>query len=812
MERLERIFPFLWLRDSTTRAEVAAEIEAIARCGVNAFCVESRIFSNFCRDPWWELMGFALAEAEKRGMQVWLLDDKRYPSGYANGGIAKRRALRQRHIFLKRVDVSGPKLLAKFLLRERGSDPADRLVGAYLVPCADEGHDFSRAEDVSAGVRGDFLFAEIPEGYYSLFLLVEGYGGTEIPDHVDPMNPASVQVLVDEVYEPHYRRFGRYFGKTFVGFFSDEPRLGNGVYDSFLTSVNIYQCTLGLPGMSYPFSADLQEELKNCGVSVRDLFALWMNVGDRTAEIRCRYMDAVTERYAKNFPQALSEWCHAHGAAYTGHVIEDLGCHARLGSGTGHYFRSMRGADFASMDIVLHQLRRGYETQPYYAPLAGGFSRPAFFSHTLPKLTSSEGRLSPGKRGNALCEVFGAFGWGESVGDMRFMINTLLSGGINAFLPHAFSPGFPNEDCPPHFYAGGCYPGFDGFSALMRYAAEMCGFLSGGRARIRVALLYHAEAEWSGCGYGEIDPVCAFLRQNQIDFDIVPSERIAEGRMTADQSFSIGEIAYRAVVLPYAEYRSDRVKEALSRVDGALLFPLAPQRWEEGLLSFLRARLPEECRLETPDAAIRLYRYEKAGRDLLFAYNTAKRPCKNAIVAPGVSSAVCRRASGEREGSGCAERIPLELDGEEAVLFFLNESAPFARSEEKTRAETVSCFRIYRKAYDRPAFSLWKTGVCADVNAECPEFSGKLRYECPAEGARRAEIAFTGEYLKLWDGKEERVFLSSPCSAALYGVRTLRLETANTLSFALKDFYSRYSALESAGISEVKLFYGEKNE
>ena len=136
MERLERIFPFLWLRDSTTRAEVAAEIEAIARCGVNAFCVESRIFSNFCRDPWWELMGFALAEAEKRGMQVWLLDDKRYPSGYANGGIAKRRALRQRHIFLKRVDVSGPKLLAKFLLRERGSDPADRLGGAYLVPWA----------------------------------------------------------------------------------------------------------------------------------------------------------------------------------------------------------------------------------------------------------------------------------------------------------------------------------------------------------------------------------------------------------------------------------------------------------------------------------------------------------------------------------------------------------------------------------------------------------------------------------------------------------------------------------------------------
>lgn len=30
-------------------------------------------------------MDIILAEAEKRGMRVWILDDKHFPTGYANG-------------------------------------------------------------------------------------------------------------------------------------------------------------------------------------------------------------------------------------------------------------------------------------------------------------------------------------------------------------------------------------------------------------------------------------------------------------------------------------------------------------------------------------------------------------------------------------------------------------------------------------------------------------------------------------------------------------------------------------------------------
>ena len=46
-------------------------------------------------------------------------------------------------------------------------------------------------------------------------------------DYMNIASRASVKVLLDKVYEPVYERYGEDFGKTFAGFFSDEPLVGN---------------------------------------------------------------------------------------------------------------------------------------------------------------------------------------------------------------------------------------------------------------------------------------------------------------------------------------------------------------------------------------------------------------------------------------------------------------------------------------------------------------------------------------------------------------------------------------------------------
>lgn len=40
-------------------------------------------------------------------------------------------------------------------------------------------------------------------------------------------DPESCKVLLDAVYEPHWKHYAADFGKTIAGFFSDEPELGN---------------------------------------------------------------------------------------------------------------------------------------------------------------------------------------------------------------------------------------------------------------------------------------------------------------------------------------------------------------------------------------------------------------------------------------------------------------------------------------------------------------------------------------------------------------------------------------------------------
>ena len=89
-----------------------------------------------------------------------------------------------------------------------------------------------------------------------------------------------------------------------------------------------------------------------------------------------------------------------------------------------------------------------------------------------------------------MCELFGAYGWGLKPADMKWIIDTLLVRGVNYFVPHAFSmQPYPDNDCPPHFYAGGNNPLYQAFAELMKYTGKLCKILKGGTYQIQTAIL-----------------------------------------------------------------------------------------------------------------------------------------------------------------------------------------------------------------------------------------------------------------------------------------------------------------------------------
>src|SRR5699024_4506543 len=236
----------------------------------------------------------------------------------------------------------------------RSFDPAtDRLLTVQAV--AEDGG----ITDLLPFVQGTVLHWDKPAGAYTLQVVTASRNAGCHRDYINMTDLASVRLLIDAVYEPHWQHYAADFGKTIAGFFSDEPELGNGL---------LYQKgnTLGC-GQDLPWSAPLEAALAEaCGpgwaAALPRLFA--QDGSDETARIHTAYMDCLTSLVRSNFSEQIAAWCHDHGVRYIGHVIEDDGQHCRTGSSLGHYFRGLQGQDMAGIDDIGGQVLPQGEDEP----------------------------------------------------------------------------------------------------------------------------------------------------------------------------------------------------------------------------------------------------------------------------------------------------------------------------------------------------------------------------------------------------------------------------------------------------------------
>ena len=504
------LFPFYWQRGDH-RDRIPAQIARIRDSGCRALCVESRPHPDFCGDGWWRDMDIVLAECARRGMKVWILDDKRFPTGFANGLVeSKYPDLAQRTLVERHVDVMGPAPGTATVAPR--TPEGDVLIGVRAYRRAPGGGQrlCGVPIDLSGCVRDGLLRWDVPPGCWRVFWFWRSRRGI-LGGRIDPLSRQSCAVLLEAVYEPHYAHYGDLFGSVIAGFFSDEPQFHNWLVGEHLHDGGLYTYSVGQEGLALPYSDELAARMsEELGEDAVPRFGeLWYESPD-SPRVRLAYMDAATKLYRENFSLQVGDWCRAHGVEYVGHVIEDMNAHARLGYGPGHYFRAMAGQDMGGCDVVLHQVMPGFADYDHTASALGGCVSPDFFHCVLAQLASSVSRQNPRMKGRAMCEVFGAYGWSEGAPAMRWLLDFLLVRGVNRFVPHAFSPSFPDPDCPPHFGAEGRDPQFDGFRALMRYANKAAHLLEGGRRVVSAAILYHAEAEWmAGVGRAMLDEVPA---------------------------------------------------------------------------------------------------------------------------------------------------------------------------------------------------------------------------------------------------------------------------------------------------------------
>lgn len=560
------IYPFFWMHGEDQEC-LWKELEAVRLSNINAICVEARPYPDFGGEKWFGDMDFILDYARTHDMKVWILDDDHFPTGHCNGIFSEgTHELSNEFLTRRDTDVVGPlragRLLIRSFLNER---EGDKLVGVLLCPRLNEGTSdvvFEGSVDVTGYVRNGWLTYDIPEGLWRVIVFYSTHHGPGRTDYFNIINSKSVALLIEEVYEPHFKRYGKDFGKTVEAFFSDEPEFGNlAGYDM--------QAKLGDQMRFIPWSFELFERLKLRwkGEVIRSLAGLWFEVGSLTSGIRYEYMDEVTKQLKVAFSDQISDWCEEHGVMHVGHIIEDDNAHGRLGCSTGHYFRSLSGMGMAGIDVVLLQiLPEMHQTiHQWVASQRDG----EFFHFGLGKLGSSLAHVDERKKGRAMCEIFGAYGWQEGVSLMKWLADHMLSRGINYFVPHAFSPKeYPDEDCPPHFYARGNHGQLPYFAELMKYMNRLSHLLSEGRYKAQVAVLYHADAEWAGEAMLFQKPL-RVLMENQIEADVISVDSLHEAVL--EDGIIIGSQRYEVMIVPYCEVMPACVLDAIIRViDGGI--------------------------------------------------------------------------------------------------------------------------------------------------------------------------------------------------------------------------------------------------
>ena len=839
------LLPFYWQHGNHT-GKIPEQIERIRQSGARALCVESRPHPDFCGPDWWRDMDVILSECRRRDMQVWLLDDSHFPTGGANGEVRKHPELHRSQLVYQTVDVMGPASCVQLRLPQL--DPDETLLRAVAFRRTDAQYDpagnFTDGEqvtgapsDLTGNIRGNWLFWDVPEGCWRVFfLIVSPRRGVQKGQewYVDLLNPDSCRLLIDAVYEPHFARYSELFGTTFMGFFSDEP----GWYNCFdkLTTHTVdhggYYYKVGMPGLGLPWSDRLLPDLT--GALGQDpvlwLPLLWFRDGDRAPQVRFAYMDAVTRAYEENFTRQLGGWCRAHNVSYIGHIIEDHNAGGRLGYGAGHYFRALHGQDMAGIDIVLHQVMPGmaHYDAAYHCWSA---NNARFFHYVLGKLGGSMAHLDPLAKGRGMCEVFGAYGWSEGVPAMKWLIDYLLVRGINWFVPHAFSPEFPDPDCPPHMGADGRDPQFGAFRELMAYTNRAAHLLSGGVHQAPAALLYHAEAEWMNysCMLVE-EPACA-LYDRQIDYDIVCADMLEEAR-AEDGRLCVGPERFDVLIVPQARLLPQKLVSrlgVLAEQGVRVWFVNAEPENADGIGEAVPlADLAERCgrfspvRADRPFDFLRVYHYIRDGADLYMLFNeSVTETCELRLTLPSRGGYLSLDLLNGGQYRGWSDGgVPVRLRPYESRILAFGavsdaELAAFPEPPACTvRTPLDAEWTIERASWETPGRfePCQKTRVLPNLTGPDgdPDFSGFVRYsasfdagDCPPVVLDLGQV---GQTVRMTlNGVDLGWRVAPPYSfdvsaAARPGENRVELLVANTLGNALRDPLSFYMPVPPTGL------------
>ena len=262
--------PFWSWNDKLNDDELCRQIEEMAEKGMGGFFMHPRVglVTAYNSPEWFHAIDICVKKAKEQGIDPWLYDEDRWPSGYGGGEVTIIEEYRQR---------------ALLLLEKKDITENDTIVDSYKT----EDKEYFIVKRISP--LGD-----------------EWYNGT---CYVDLMNKNAVKKFLEVTHERYKKNNGQYFGKEIPGIFTDEP--------NFL-SRNNFKCH------ALPWSECLEEYFfERHGYNISGhLKELFFKINDYR-KVRHDFFDSASNLMLESFTKQYYKWCDENNLKMTGHFMAE---------------------------------------------------------------------------------------------------------------------------------------------------------------------------------------------------------------------------------------------------------------------------------------------------------------------------------------------------------------------------------------------------------------------------------------------------------------------------------------------------------
>jgi hypothetical protein len=523
--------PFWSWNRSLEPSELIRQIGIFKEMGMGGFFMHSRtgLQTRYLGREWFECINTCTDAGQALGLESWLYDEDRWPSGSAGGLATKELRHRMKYLRLT-VHESGA--------TDEWPSPEFFVAAFSATVCGlDAGpyHRIGRGDHARAGEQLLVFAWEYVEEH-------SFYNGAA---YLDTMDRAATENFLRVTHDAYRDACGQRLGTSIRGIFTDEPHRG------FVFCDTHGQPGVRNPGWATPWAHALPEAFSAAfGYDLIDrlpeLFLRYQ--GQRLSPVKWAYMEICQRLFLENWAKPLLERSHSLGLLLTGHTLHEDSLTAQAVP-CGSMMRYYPYLDYPGVDI-LSARNECYWVVKQLASVGRQFDRPWMLS-----------------------ELYGCTGWRTDFTDHKRIGDWQALFGINVRCHHLSwysMAGESKRDFPASIsFQSAWYPEY---AAIETYFSRLHVVLKAGHPVCDVLVINPVESTWAQIHVNwatwlqandpEVEKledayrkVFSALAGAQIDFDYGDEAHLAEhGAVDAtDASLRLGAMRYRVVVVGGAE-------------------------------------------------------------------------------------------------------------------------------------------------------------------------------------------------------------------------------------------------------------------